>query len=221
MERILIILVGVGLVFNALTFLTVAHYFVSSRGAALAAPAGENRSGTRAPEASATAETQRRLQSLETTLSSLSKKIDGLASRSVAQSGFNASGRASRSRSGMPRRSTAGAAQGEEAEAEDPDGQQPPGEALRKSEPGRPVPPAAGSAITEVPKAAPGGVPEGTGGQPAHSNGEAPAPAGKDANGQAGGENGGAEVAPGGGPAPAGGAPAGGAEGAAGDGGGA
>jgi len=212
MERILIILVGVGLVFNALTFLTVAHYF-SLRDAAQAAPAVENRSVTRAPEAAATAETQRRLQSLESTLSSLSKKIDGLASRSVAQSGFNASSRASRSRSGMPRRSTAGAAQGEEAEAEDPDGQQQPGEALRKSEPGRPVPPASSPAITEVPKAAPAGLPEGANGQPAPTNGEAPASAGKDAGGQVGGENGGAEVAPGGAPAPAGGAPPGGAEG--------
>lgn len=214
MERVMMILVFVGLVFNALTLLIVAHYFNSKEGV-LAAPGVQNLTSSRAADTGA-AETQRKLASLETTLNSLSKKIDGLASRSsVAQSGFNASGgvRGPRNRSGTPRRpASAGAAQGEDAEAEEAEAQ--PADNPRRLEPRATFQPGAAGPVIDQQKPAPAGAPEGAAGQPAPAvppNGEAPAPAG--------GENGGAE-APAGGTPPAG-APAGGAEGTTGNGGGA
>src|SRR5262245_37187113 len=101
MERVMIILVFVGLIFNALTFLTVAHYF---RDGPPAASAAQNPGASRTTDTAA--ETQRKLQGLETTLNSLKKSIDGLASRSAAQPSFSAAGgvRGSRNRAGMPRR---------------------------------------------------------------------------------------------------------------------
>ena len=213
MERILIILVGVGLVFNALTFLIVTDYF-RHRDPAQAAAAADTRSS--AKDTVAAAETQRLLKGLETNLNQLSKKVDTLSSRTAVQSSFSTAGRTprgGRSGPGGRRPVAAETAQGEEPEAEHE------AEAPALVDPRKSLTPATtapGTAL-EAPKAAPAGTHDAAGAPaPAGANGETPAP-------PATGENG--EAPAGSTPPPAAGAPAGtegaaGAEGAAGTGGG-
>ncbi len=88
MVRILTILVVVGLIVNGLTFLMVANYFQEEKAAAAQPASPPPKAVETAPKQPAiqpvNPELLRRLTTIETSINSLSKKVDNLAARAAA-----------------------------------------------------------------------------------------------------------------------------------------
>jgi len=169
MIRILLILVGVGVLINALTFLIVAQSISKDKGTVSTA-----KPGGPPPDAPLSAELSRRLSGLETTLGTLTKKIEGISSRPPIQPSAT-NPMASRSskqrtsfanRSGTPGGTDAGAA------IEEP----PPEEAPAPAEPPAPEPKATEPAPVQDPGQQPAPV-EGEKPMPAPGDGPPPPPA--------------------------------------------
>jgi hypothetical protein len=195
MARFLLILVGVGVLLNALTFLMVAHYFSQEKEPVVQA---SPRPGP-APEAKLSPELLGKINSLESSIKGLSQKVDTLTVRSMAPAAPASiasprSSRGPRQPAGRPGPTgPAAAAAGEEEEPAGAEEVAPPAAKKLSSRPAPsarvPVdaekqnPPADGAAPHPADAAPPGEVPAGTPAPGADGNatppaGEQPAPDG-------------------------------------------